>query len=79
MKKKYQILIEFLDNTIIQVPARPEQLVEKKSKPPKLPHYDRLPSIEYSGSEGFSPVKTYPASRVTFNLTSVSPGSTEVI
>ena len=76
MKKKYQILIEFLDNTIIQVPPRPEQLDEKKSKPPKLPHYDRLPSIEYSGSEGFSPVKTYPASRVTFNLTSVSPGST---
>ena len=76
MKKKYQILIEFLDSTIIQVPPRPEQLDEKKSKPPKLPHYDRLPSKEYSGSEGFSPVKTYPASRVTFNLTSVSPAST---
>ena len=76
MKKKYQILIEFLDNTIIKTPPRPEKHEEKKTKPPKLPHYERLPSIEDSGSELFSPVKTHPASRVTFNLTSVTPGST---
>ena len=76
VKKKYQILIEFLDNTIIQAPPRKEtKPVEGGKAKPKLPHYDRLPSIDDSGSEVYSPTKTHPASRVTFNLNTSSPES----
>ena len=80
VKKKYQILIEFLDNTIIQAPPRkePKPTEESKTKP-KLPHYDRLPSIDDSVSEVYSPNKTHPASRVTFNLNSSPDSHNDVI
>ena len=75
MKKKYQILIEFLDNTIIRAPTkRNVKSSEEQKTMPKLPHYERLPSIGDSTPEAYSPTKTHRGSRVTFNLTS-SPDS----
>ena len=60
VRKKYQILLEFLDNTILMIPPKPPS----KPRPPispvdsgmmqrNFPRYDRLPSI----SDGFSPDK----------------------
>ncbi len=47
MKKRYQILIEFLDNTIIQAPPKVTR-AESVQKPAKgkLPHFQQLPSID---------------------------------
>lgn len=74
VKKRYQILLEFLDNTIIQAPPRIEAKQKVAKINPKLPYYERLPSIEPT-PEIFSPMKTNPGSRVTFDLNSSSPES----
>ena len=54
VRQKYQILVEFLDNTIVPKPKRPPT----QQSDLKLPHYESLPSI------GSKPSQTN--SRVTF-------------
>ncbi len=70
IKRRYQILVEFLDNTIIHPPTtRVTSNVDRKvTQKAKLPRYAPLPNIDDSGSESASPTKTHPGSRVTFNL-----------
>ena len=64
-RKKYLILVEFLDNTIITAP-RPPNIPKSKMQ---LPHYDPLPSIpppsDTPGSKGYG---SRVGSRVTFNI-----------
>lgn len=46
-KKKYQILVEFLDNTIIHMPRKTNRLniEDEQTKKAKVPFYENLPDI----------------------------------